>query len=585
MSTENQPSGDRVCLLDRLVILCSGITTRISQALERLKPPATRDSAELLRRLEWMIFIRLFITTFLLGITVFLHLHSTRGIVVHPAIPLYVLLGATFSLSLIYALALSRIKNLQMFSFFQILVDLIYITAVIHFTGGLSSVFTLLYVFPILAAAIFHFRRGALRTAFAACFFFGILISVQFLTPIPQDSWPWLDQSPVYHRGYVLWVFVVHATIFIGTAFLASSVAEQLQKVRISLSISELDYEKLSELHSSIVGSITSGIITTDKHGDIAFANDAALSILRRNRDDIINSPLKKVFPDVYESPKDLSLTLDVPDSANPASSEPRILEVDFSELKPASGDEQGRLLIFQDVTDIRKMEEQAHLSEKQAAFVRIAAGLAHEIRNPLASLRGAAELLGFSDLKRNEQEKLTRIVIREADRLNSLLTDFLSTVTSSKLKKDSMVVSDLIRETTEFFAEIAKKKSGVDVECSLVEAVIVLGEPSKLKQALWNLLNNALEALPDTGGVISVTLKANPDRSEAVLSVKDNGCGIAIDDRSRIFEPFTTTKMHGTGLGLPMTLSIVEAHGGTIEVETLPGKGTTFIVRLPTAQ
>ncbi len=585
MSTENQPSGDKVFLLGRLATLSSDFFTRISQALERLTPPATRDSAELLRRLEWMIFIRLFITTFLLGITVFFHLHSTRGIVVHPAIPLYVLLGATFSLSLIYALALSRINNLQMFSFFQIIVDLIYITAVIHFTGGLSSVFTLLYVFPILAAAIFQFRRGALRTAFAACFFFGLLISFQFIIPIPEGSWPWLDQMPVYRKGYVLWVFVVHVTIFMVTAFLASSVAEQLQKVRISLSVRELDYEKLSELQSSIVGSITSGIITTDEHGDITFANDAALAILRRGRDDIINSPLKEVFPNIHDAPKNFSMTLDVPDAVNQASSEPRILELDLSELKPLSGDNQGRLLIFQDVTDIRKMEEQAHLSEKQAAFVRIAAGLAHEIRNPLASLRGAAELLGCSDLKRNEQEKLTSIVIREADRLNSLLTDFLATVTSSKLKKNSLILSDLIRETTEFFAEITKKKSGVGVECSIANAIIVLGEPAKLKQALWNLLNNALEALPDKGGTISVTLQADPVRREAVLSIKDNGCGIAIDDRSRIFEPFTTTKIHGTGLGLPMTLSIVEGHEGSIEVETVPGKETTFIVRLPTAQ
>lgn len=240
-----------------------------------------------------------------------------------------------------------------------------------------------------------------------------------------------------------------------------------------------------------------------------------------------------------------------------------------------------GRLVIFQDVTQIRKMEDRVKLSEKQAAFVRIAAGMAHEIRNPLASLRGATELLSETSSGLGNQKKLLGIVIRESDRLNSLLGDFLLTVSSQQPKKARVMLTNLVEETVDLFASEPRIRLGVSLETLIHKGVEIEGDSTRLRQAVWNLLANALDATPDSG-VIRVVLES--ESGQAILKVEDSGLGIPPEIRDRIFEPFTTTKGKGTGLGLSLVLSIVEAHNGTVEAESASGTGSLFIVRLPLA-
>ena len=259
-------------------------------------------------------------------------------------------------------------------------------------------------------------------------------------------------------------------------------------------------------------------------------------------------------------------------------------VELTFSDLRGDDGHPKGRLAVFHDVTSFKKMEERVRVSQRQAAFVRIAAGMAHEIRNPLAALRGAAELLSASSMESAGDRRLFNIIVREADRLNSLLTDFLMLVSPIEHVRSRLMLNDLVQDTITLFSSGPLSDKGVTIETLVSEGVEVEGDAAKLKHAVWNLLANAAEASPN-GEIIKVVLQADEAEGQAVLSVQNFGDGVPPEIKDRIFEPFTTTKQGGTGLGLPLVLRSVEAHNGVIEFDSDSRSGTTFIVRLPLAK
>ena len=555
-----------------------------SAAVDLLLPPRHLPVPEFRRRVEWLILLRLVVTTFLLGATLFFQIQESQSIFVDAAIPLYILIGTTFLLSLIYALSLSVAPNLWVFSFCQVMIDVLYATVLIYFTGGASSVFTLLYIFPITASGILHLRRGALITASMCSVLLVLLISSLFQGILPLSNWPWESPWASHTTGYVLWILLVHVTIFFIVAILASSAAEQLQKTRITLDRRELDYRALSELHINIVRSIPSGIITTDEHDRITYVNSRGASLLGGVLSDLVSLPLRSVFPVITDSVSKSGVRRESYRTViDPGGGEFHI-ELTVSDLKESDGTPRGRLVVFQDVTELRKMEERVRKSEQQAAFVRITAGMAHEIRNPLASIRGATELLSKFAPASADQKRLFNIVIRESDRLNALLTDFLVTVSCRRSKRERLSLSALAEETVSLFSASLRSRRGLTVESLINQGVEVEGESAQLKQVFWNLLSNAADATGD-GGTIRVLLDADESRDEAVFRVQDWGCGISHEIRDRIFEPFTTTKERGTGLGLALVMGVVDAHEGTVEVESALGSGSLFAVRLPLAK
>jgi two-component system, NtrC family, sensor histidine kinase PilS len=555
----------------------------LRRTADALLPPVPGTGPEFRRRVEWLMLLRLVVTTLLLGATLFFQLQQTGVGYVESAVPLYILIAATFTLSLIYALALPRIPHLWQFSFFQSMVDVVYATVVIYFTGGPTSVFTLLYIFPIITSGLLHFRRGALIAAAGSAVLFGTLINLQFYGVLPPSDWPWVSPWSSYTAGYLLWVLVIHFTIFLFVALLASSVAEQARTARISLNLKEIDYKKLAALHTSIVRSIPIGIITTDEHDDITFVNTAGAKQIGVAAGELVRSPVRQIFTVIEDTIDKTASRGESYRTILKVDGRPRHFELSVSDLKSEDEVPRGRLVVFQDVTMVRTMEERVRLSEKQAAFVRIAAGMAHEIRNPLASIRGATEMLSNSSGGSASDKKLMNIVIRETDRLNSLLSDFLLTVGNRQPKKIRVILSDLVEETVGLFAGDASARHNVSVETLINKGVEVEGEPARLRQALWNLLTNAVDATPE-GGIIRVLLGTEEESGYAVVKVQDSGPGIPQEIRERLFEPFTTTKEKGTGLGLSLVLSVVESHNGTIEVHSTPRTGTVFTVRLPPA-
>ena len=555
----------------------------VGQIIGFLKAQGFEGGPEFKKRVEWLMFLRLIVTSLLLGITIFCQLRESPEVASEVTLPLYILIATTFLLSIIYSLYLAVVPDLWVLSFVQVMVDLLYGTVLVHFTGGATSVFTVLYVFPILTSGILHPRRGAMLTASVASLLFGLLINLEFYGVISHSGWPWVIPWSETTSFYVLWVLVVNITSFFLVAVLSSSFSEQLRETKASLTLKERAFERLSDLHTSIVRSITSGIITTDENDRVSFINASGADMLNMSRSELIGKPLKTIFSVIYDVPPAQAFRTEGFLTVKEVAGEQIHFDITVNDLQASKGVSRGRLVVFEDVTKIRKMEERVKLSEKQAAFVRIAAGMAHEIRNPLAALRGATEMLAMRISEQDMEKRLLRIVIRESDRLNTLLTDFLTMVSSRKPDKLRVMMSDLVEETLGLFSNQPKDGKDVSLETLIKRGVEVEGDPARLKQAFWNLFANALEATRD-GGTIRVVLEPDSNMGHAVLTVQDSGPGIPVEIKNRMFEPFTTTKEKGTGLGLAIVMSIVRDHGGTIEAESNPGKGTVLTMRLPLA-
>lgn len=554
-----------------------------SAIVDAILPHEAPSTPDFRRRVEWFMLVRLVVTTLLLGATIFFQLTQSVSLFESPAVVLYVLIGTTFVLSFLYAVALPMVPDPWAFSFFQVMVDVLYYSILVYFTGGVSSAFSLIYIFPIIASGILHLRRGAMLTASASSVIYGMLITLQFHGIIPASNWPWVMSWAGQSPGYVLWVMVVDFTVFFLAAFLSSTLAEQLKWTKDVLQIKETDYRKLSDLHSSIVRSIPSGIITTDESDRITFVNSSGTALLNRPLSDLIGLKLSDVFPAAVKDDLAPAAHGDSFGTVKEVGGEKRQMELTLSDLEADDGAPSGRLVVFHDVTRVRRMEERVKLSEQQAALVRMGAAMAHEIRNPLAALRGAAELLTLDSVKVTDDKKLFGIIVRESDRLNSLLGDFLLTVNPRPRSAVRLMFDDLVRRTVEQHTRDVRARDRVGFETRINKGIEVQGDSARLKQAVSNLLSNAIDASPDRG-TVRISLEEDRAANQAVLKVIDAGPGIPEQIRDRIFEPFTTTKEGSTGLGLSIVLSIVKAHNGSIDIENAEAGGTVFIMRLPLA-
>ncbi|MFZ5865372.1 MAG: two-component system sensor histidine kinase NtrB [Thermodesulfobacteriota bacterium] len=557
-----------------------GIWALIVRSVQPKELPSGPDYRKLV---EWLMLLRVVVTTLLLVVTIFFQLSASTTVVTAALVPLYILIATIFILSLLYALSLPRITNLWGFSFYQVIADLVYFTALVYFTGGTSSAFTFIYVFPIVTSGILHFRRGAFLTASIASILFGLLINLQFHGLIPASDWPWVIAWDKSSPGYMLWVMVVHFTVFFLIALMASTLAEQLQVTRTALSLRERDYEKLSDLHLNIVRSIPSGIITTDENDKITYVNRSGAALLATPLDRLLHRPLSEIFSVTREDGLTSTSSRKPYFTVKDIDGERRDIHLTVSDLMDVDGTRSGRLVVFQDVTELRKMEERVRQSERQAALVRVAAGMAHEIRNPLAALRGATELLGQFSTEVEDRTKLFDIVLREADRINSLLEDFAATVSVRRTHGVRVLFDQLVEETIDLFFQDDAIKEKVVVEPLLSRGLEVEGDPRRLRHAVWHLLRNAAEASPEHG-VIRVTLEPDEAKGQARLNIQDSGPGIPPEMKERLFEPFATTKPGGTGLGLSVVLGVVQSHGGTVEAWSNASSGTIFSIKLPLA-
>jgi len=557
-----------------------------------------RDS--LFSRIQWLMFFRAMLVTLLLGATVIFQMREIPFFRYVSPYPFYVLIGFTYALTLLYALLLQRIQKLKIFAYVQILGDVFFITLLIYITGGIASIFFWLYLFSIFSAGTILYRRGGLWVASASSILYGTLLDLEYYgVLLPPGSRELYSLS--YQSTYVLYLITVNMIAFFLVAILSSYLAEQVRRKEEELKKRIIDYRQLERLYKHIVQNVVSGLITVDGGGRITSFNRMAEEITGRKFEEVYQEDIDSLFPGLSAWSRSVG--------GNPGEGENRlpflrwetrftrkdgahlILGFSLSPLKDSDEREMGNILIFQDLTRLREMEEHVKRSDRLAAIGKMAAGIAHEIRNPLASISGSIEILKEELGDSTQNRTLMGIVLREIQRLNSLIADFLLFARPISPGRERIHLNRLFEEIFQMLANSPEFSALIRLETQFEDDLYIQGDPNQVRQVFWNLLINAAQAMPE-GGLLRVRArKAFPrapvpgGRRYGEVSVIDSGMGIGEEAIGKVFDPFFTTKEKGTGLGLSIVHSIVESYGGKIAVQSQKGRGSVFTVVLPLAE
>jgi two-component system sensor histidine kinase PilS (NtrC family) len=564
-------------------------------------PNAGEESREsLFSRIQWLMFFRAVVVTLLLGATVIVQLRDSTFFRYVSPVYFYVLIGFTYALTLGYALLLRRIQNLKLFAYVQILGDVFFITLLIYFTGGISSIFSWVYLLAIFSAGTILYRRGGLLMASASSILYGALLDLEYyqlLLPIGGRQFTSLQPQGLY----VLYLMAVNMMAFFLVAILSSFLAEQLRRKEEELKKRIIDYRQLERLYKHIVQNVVSGLITVDETGRVTSFNRMAEEITGRKFEEVYQEEIDSLFPGLAAWSQSAGghpgegwnrFRLPRWETRFPRKDGTSlILGFSISPLKDSSDREMGNILIFQDLTRLREMEEHLKRADRLAAVGKMAAGMAHEIRNPLASISGSIEILKDDPGSSPQNQQLMGIVLREVNHLNTLIADFLLFARPFSPGKERIHLNHLIEEILQMFTHGPDFNRRIRLETQFQDDLYIQGDPHQVRQVFWNLLINAAQAMPE-GGTLRVELRKNSSppatsggRPLGEISVIDSGVGIGEEEREKIFDPFFTTKERGTGLGLSIVHSIVEGYGGKVTVQSRRGKGSVFSVSLPLAE
>ena len=520
---------------------------------------------------------------FLVGTLTFFQQHYK--IYPFPTSSLYYFAVTVSALSVAYWHLLRRLNNLLFLAYLQISIDIVLVTFLVHLTGGIDSGFSLLYHLTIISGSIILYRRGGYLSASLSSILYGAMLDMQYYSILG------FKQSLNFTPAQVMYQVFINIISFYTVAFLSGYLSERLRTTRLELKEKSTDFEDLRALQESIFRSVGSGIVTMDLGGRFTSWNPAAERItgyryseIRDRSHEVFGASIKGIFghtDDLREGPIGFEGEVVKKDGRK------LILGMTASLLKDEKNDVRGIILTFQDITKVAEMEEQVRRQERLATIGRLAAGIAHEIRNPLASLSGSIQVLRKDlDLKGDNQH-LMEIVLREAERLNTIITEFLEYARPKASSLEEIALASLVDETIMLLRNNRNFREDIKIACDVASTVVLRADPQRMRQVFWNLLINACQALP-SGGEVKISaapVSQSGDTEWIAITISDSGQGIAREDIDKIFHPFFTTKTGGTGLGLAIVYRIIEDHGGTIDVESEPGKGTRFSIMLPTAE
>ena len=552
----------------------------------------------LFSKIKWLMFLRAGVVTLLLGAAAFVQIKAPHLFPYASAHYLFGLIAFTYLLTLLYVFLLRWMRSLRALAYVQISIDLLFITLFIYLTGGIESIFSWVYLPSIIGASIILYRRGGLYAASVAAILYGTLLDLEFYRVIAAWGPHFSPLTTEAQSGYVFYQIAMNILAFYLVALLSAYLAEQIRRKEEELKAHLVDYSQLEQLYKHIVQNVPSGLITVDGEGRVTSFNRTAEEITGYRLEDVYQKEIGGILPGIL----DFSLSAGrAPEQGWEKLRFSRwetkfekkggvFLTLGFSAspLKNSEGQEIGSILIFQDLTQLREMEEELKRRERLAALGSLAAGMAHEIRNPLASISGSIEIMKEELGEASSHNQLMDIVLREVACLNSLIADFLLFARPAPPGKDLIPLNDLVEEILIMFGNSADFSPRIRIVRNFQEAVALRADPQQIKQIIWNLLINAGQAMPE-GGDLTVELRrrlpildhpAQPPQCE--ISISDSGAGIAETDVGKIFDPFFTTKENGTGLGLAIVHRIVENYGGKVWVRSQLGRGTTFTIYLP---
>lgn len=538
--------------------------------------------ATLEQQLKRLMLFRAVMVTTLLLIAVYVETVSETLLRVNP---LYFLIAATYALTIIHVLALRFVRHRELQVYTQVIGDLTIITGLVYLTGGTGAWagFILLYPISVLSGSVLLYRgKGLVLAGLATLFYAGMLWAVR-TGAVPGQG---LSDVPTLPTKHVLYSIFVTGVACATVAMIGSYLSESLRSVGEQLEEAAEQVADLQELNKVIVDSIHSGLMTADAAGHILYVNGFGESILGRRAAEVRGRTLREVFGSwlldhaaigaraAQEDLARLELSYDRPDG--------RTLElgVSVSPLATSEPARRGHLLVFQDLTNVKRLEHEVRIKEKLAAVGEMAAHLAHEIRNPLGSISGSAQMLMAESNISRDQEHLLAIITRESKRLSDALNRFLFQARPASAPQGPVDIGPVITEAITLLRNGPEVGPGHSVEFeSDAGPHLCLADPDQISQVFWNLARNGLEAMPE-GGALRIRLARRDD--EIVLSIRDQGRGIAREEQRKIFEPFHSHTPLGTGLGLAIVYQIVRENRGDISVRSAPAEGTAVEVRLP---
>jgi len=519
--------------------------------------------------LAWLVKVRILILTFLLGLEL-LVAHFTPT-----PLPLRLFIGTIllwYTLSLFYVLLLSFWQEHRLQASLQVLTDLALVSLVVHETGGWDSSLNFLYPLVIIVASVLLPRVWAHLVAALAFILYGTVLELNYYGLVHSycTTHPELKALQA--------IIFVNLFAFLAVAYLGGLLAAKLRQVRVELKDASGALENLQALHENIIHSISSGLITTGLDGRITLVNSAAQKLLERFHSELLGTPVNKLFldalPNMESERSHAEVRLDAPGAYR------KTFRVRVAALTVPGRGVLGYVYALDDLTEIRRLEREVRMQDRLAAVGRLAAAIAHEIRNPLTSIAGSASMLSAATEMSEEHRKLLEIVTRESQRLNNIISDFLAYSRGKQYHFDKVDLLPLVEDTLTLMQHrMTAENTGISIERHFaVREAWVLADGDKIKQVFWNFCENAVRAMP-SGGTFTVGIE--PLGADWQLSFADSGSGMSPQQIEKIFEPFQSTFEGGTGLGLAIVYQIVQAHEGKVWARSRQGQGTALVLKL----
>jgi two-component system sensor histidine kinase PilS (NtrC family) len=552
------------------------------------QPPI--QQAEIGRMLKWLMGVRVAIVSLLLGVSSLVALGPASRL-----LPLYYgLIAFTYLLTIGYALALQRMRSWRLLAHLQLGLDLLLETVLVYATGGADSPFAPFYIVTIVAASLILDRRAGYLAASAAAILNGVAVDLRYYGIGPASL---ID--PAGGSGpQALYLLFLNIVAFFTVAYLSGSLAAKLHQTRERLEEKSLGLAQLQAFHEDVVQSISSGMLTTDTSGRITSLNRAGSEITGYDADEVRGRPWWAVLDaddlkSLFSTERPLARSFRCDRECTRKDGARVLLGMTVSPLRDQAGEFKGGVWVFQDLTRIKALEEEMKRREWLATIGELAAGMAHEIRNPLAALSGSMQVLRRDLELEGEDRRLMDIALKETERLNSIISSFLLYARPAPLNPKRWNVNDLLYETLSLLRNAPEYREGITLEVRLTSQRLWASvDADKLRQVFWNLAINAIQAMPRGGRlIVSSRRTSRPLATKArgaswiEVAFADEGEGIAPDMIEKIFYPFFTTKDKGSGLGLSIVHRIIENHHGYIHVRSQAGRGATFTVYLPAQQ
>ena len=537
------------------------------------------------RKLLSLITARAAAISVLLGSAVLIQINSPGSF---PIDPFVALIGLTFGLTVVYSLTVRQTERRLWLVDVQLIADALIVSAFVSLTGGINSYFSSLYALPIIAGSAIRSWRGGMMVGTVSTAMYAAIVLAQYygVALLPVDLAP--EVLPATRVAF--YRFGLNAFGYFAVAGLTGYLAEGLRRADAQLRRASSDLADMQAFSRHIVDSLNSGLTTTDLSGAIFTFNRAA--------EVITGIPASQAFnrsaADVLQLPRDYTSLFGPPESR------PQQTRVEYLYTRPDGKQielgisaaslmtprgETGFILTFQDVTESRKLEREARFQQRLAAVGEMAAGIAHEIRNPLASMSGSIQILRQELPLTEEQGQLMDIVLRESERLNDTIRNFLAYARPQRQAMKPVDVRQVITDAGTLLQNSpecgAAHRVAVDVP---PDPVWFQADEGQLRQIVWNLATNGLRAMPDGGCLTLAIAPPTDDEPQLVVSVSDDGVGIAPEDLDGIFQPFRGGFSRGSGLGLSIVQRIVSDYGGEVRITSARGSGTTVFVKFPVA-